>query len=44
MQQFHPKIILGHVFYQKALIALANKIMKNYKNRKIVLNLGAFYQ
>ena len=46
MQQFYPKIILDHFFYKKALIliALASKIMKNYKNKRIDLILVACYQ
>ena len=46
MHQFYPKIFLDHFFYQFALIliALANEIMKNYKDRKIALILGACYQ
>ena len=43
MQQFKPKYILGHFFYQKAFIlkALASKIMKIQQNCKIALILVA---
>ena len=46
MQQFCPKIILNHFFYQKALIwiALAGKIMKIHQNVKIAQKLGAYCQ